>query len=72
MSLSRTRTTRRTGRAIWFVWRANLIGTCAKGHEYFLKHLLGTHNNGVLRRSATGSANKEVKWHERRRPASWT
>ena len=31
-----------------FVWRANLIGTSAKGHEYFLKHLLGA-QNGVLK-----------------------
>ncbi|HET7580214.1 MAG TPA: nitrate reductase subunit alpha [Bacillales bacterium] len=24
-----------------FVWRSNLIGSSGKGHEYFLKHLLG-------------------------------
>ncbi len=24
------------------VWRANLLGSSAKGNEYFLKHLLGT------------------------------
>jgi nitrate reductase alpha subunit len=29
---------------IMFVWRANLIGSSAKGHEYFLRHLLGTHS----------------------------
>lgn len=28
-----------------FIWRANLIGSSAKGHEYFLKHLLGTHSS---------------------------
>lgn len=28
-----------------FVWRANLIGSSAKGHEYFLKYLLGTHGH---------------------------
>ncbi|WP_017755493.1 nitrate reductase subunit alpha [Calidifontibacillus oryziterrae] len=28
-----------------FVWRANLIGSSAKGHEYFLKYLLGTHSH---------------------------
>lgn len=46
-----------------FVWRANLISSSGKGHEYFLKHLLGTHE-GVL---ATGSATlnpKEIK-HDR-------
>ena len=25
-----------------FVWRSNLIGSSSKGHEYFLKYLLGT------------------------------
>ena len=25
------------------LWRANLLGSSAKGNEYFLKHLLGTH-----------------------------
>ena len=46
-----------------FVWRANLIGSSAKGHEYFLKHLLGT-QNGVLQESGAGSENKLVKWHD--------
>ncbi len=46
-----------------FVWRANLIGTSAKGHEYFLKHLLGA-QNGVLQEGGEGRENKEVKWHE--------
>ncbi len=27
------------------VWRSNLFGSSAKGNEYFLKHLLGTHHN---------------------------
>ncbi len=45
------------------VWRGNLIGSSAKGHEYFLKHLLGA-QNGVLQESGAGRDNKEVKWHE--------
>ena len=28
-----------------FVWRSNLLGASGKGHEYFLKHLLGARNN---------------------------
>ncbi|ACR67499.1 nitrate reductase subunit alpha [Edwardsiella ictaluri] len=32
---------------ILFVWRANLLGSSSKGHEYFLKHLLGT-RHGVM------------------------
>ncbi len=30
-----------------FVWRSNLLGASGKGHEYFLKHLLGA-KHGVL------------------------
>jgi nitrate reductase alpha subunit len=45
------------------VWRGNLIGTSAKGHEYFLKHLLGA-QNGVLQEGGVGNDCKEVKWHE--------
>jgi nitrate reductase alpha subunit len=32
-----------------FVWRSNLLGASSKGHEYFLKHLLGT-SHGVMNR----------------------
>jgi nitrate reductase alpha subunit len=45
------------------VWRSNLIGTSSKGHEYFLKHLLGA-QNGVMQEGGGGRASKEVKWHE--------
>ena len=31
---------------VLFLWRANLLGASSKGHEYFLKHLLGV-DNGV-------------------------
>ena len=34
-----------------FVWRSNLLGASGKGHEYFLKHLLGT----FARRAGEGS-----------------
>ncbi|MBM4189846.1 MAG: nitrate reductase subunit alpha [Betaproteobacteria bacterium] len=43
------------------VWRGNLIGTSAKGHEYFLKHLLGA-QNGVLQEGGVGNDCKEVNW----------
>ncbi|MCZ8188160.1 MAG: nitrate reductase subunit alpha [Beijerinckiaceae bacterium] len=47
-----------------FVWRSNLLGSSGKGHEYFLKHLLGT-SNGVLGQdlgSAEAAGTKEVNW----------
>jgi len=47
-----------------FVWRSNLIGCSSKGHEYFLKHLLGS-QNGVMSEGIEGADCKEVKWHEK-------
>lgn len=36
---------------ILFVWRANILGASGKGHEYFLKHLLGA-SNAVLEKES--------------------
>ncbi|MEW8692765.1 MAG: nitrate reductase subunit alpha, partial [Candidatus Thiodiazotropha endolucinida] len=47
-----------------FVWRANLIGCSAKGHEYFLKHLLGA-QNGVMQEGVDGKHCKEIKWRDK-------
>ncbi|OYV75766.1 MAG: nitrate reductase subunit alpha, partial [Acidithiobacillus ferrivorans] len=47
-----------------FVWRSNLIGTNAKGHEYFLKHLLGA-ENAVLGKDGAGAASQEIHWREK-------
>ncbi|HJT71747.1 MAG TPA: nitrate reductase subunit alpha [Terriglobales bacterium] len=32
---------------VWVIWRANAIHTSAKGHEFFLRHYLGTHDNAI-------------------------
>ena len=34
------------------LWRSNLFGSSAKGNEYFLKYLLGTHSNVLGRETA--------------------
>ena len=49
-----------------FVWRSNLLGSSGKGHEYFLKHLLGA-EHGVQGKDLGASAARpqEVKWHEK-------
>ena len=50
-----------------FVWRSNLIGSSAKGHEYFLKHLLGT-QNAVLDEDLKAHGAplpREVRWRDR-------
>ena len=49
-----------------FVWRSNLLGSSGKGHEYFLKHLLGT-SNGVQGKDlgAEEARPAEVAWHDK-------
>jgi nitrate reductase alpha subunit len=49
-----------------FIWRSNLLGSSGKGHEYFLKYLLGT-KHGVSGKDLGeegGVKPKEVKWHD--------
>jgi nitrate reductase alpha subunit len=49
-----------------FVWRSNLLGSSGKGHEYFMKHLLGT-RHGVQGKDlgAEGGVKPvDVKWHD--------
>ena len=43
-----------------FVWRSNLLGSSGKGHEYFLKHLLGT-DHGVIGRDLGAEGRKKPK-----------
>ncbi|WP_029137557.1 nitrate reductase subunit alpha [Nakamurella lactea] len=47
------------------IWRANLLGSSAKGDEYFLKHLLGA--DSAVRATETPPAlrPKEVNWREK-------
>jgi nitrate reductase alpha subunit len=49
-----------------FVWRSNLLGSSGKGHEYFLKHLLGT-EHGVLGKDLGPEGKtraKDIVWHD--------
>ena len=50
-----------------FVWRSNLLGSSGKGHEYFLKYLLGT-ETGLqgkdLDSMPDGKKPEEVQWRE--------
>ncbi|KZK77826.1 Respiratory nitrate reductase 1 alpha chain [Pseudovibrio sp. W64] len=49
-----------------FVWRSNLLGSSGKGHEYFLRHLLGT-EHGVLGKDLGEEGRqraKEAVWHD--------
>ena len=45
-----------------FVWRSNLLGSSGKGHEYFLKHLVGA-SHGILGEEIPEAMRpREVKW----------
>ena len=59
----KTQIIKTTSRVNLFVWRANLISSSGKGHEYFLKHLLGT-TNGLMNDDSDSLRPEEIKWHE--------
>ena len=49
-----------------FVWRSNLLGSSGKGHEYFLKHLLGA-DHGVMGKDLGEEGRtkpREARWRE--------
>jgi nitrate reductase alpha subunit len=46
------------------VWRANLLGSSAKGNEYFLHHLLGTDSNLRADEAPPGARPRDVVWRE--------
>jgi len=48
-----------------FVWRSNLLGSSGKGHEYFLKYLLGT-ETGIQGEELGEESQRpeEVQWRE--------
>lgn len=48
---------------VWYIWRGNAIMSSAKGHEYFLKHYLGTHHNSIAEETAKDLV-KDVNWME--------
>jgi nitrate reductase alpha subunit len=49
-----------------FVWRSNILGSSGKGHEYFLKHLLGTKHGVQGKDLGVDDAKPEqVIWHDK-------
>lgn len=49
-------------KVLW-AWRGNLVGSSTRGHEYMLKHLLGTHDN-VLGEERSKDLIEEIEWTE--------
>jgi nitrate reductase / nitrite oxidoreductase, alpha subunit len=46
------------------VWRANLLGSSAKGNEYFLRHVLGTDSAVRASEAPPGVRPRDVTWRE--------
>jgi len=46
------------------VWRANLLGSSAKGNEYFLKHLLGTDSSVRATETPPEARPRDIVWHD--------
>ncbi len=49
---------------VWFIWRGNALMSSAKGHEYFLRHYLGTHDNAIAEEEVSKDMLKEVVWRD--------
>ncbi|MGW4364133.1 nitrate reductase subunit alpha [Nocardia takedensis] len=47
------------------LWRANLLGSSAKGAEYFTRHLLGTHSSLSAAEAPPDRRPRDVRWVER-------
>ncbi|WP_407147127.1 nitrate reductase subunit alpha [Bradyrhizobium sp. ORS 86] len=49
-----------------FIWRSNLFGSSGKGHEYFLRHFLGTRHGlqGKDLGEMNGTKPQEVVWRD--------
>lgn len=50
---------------VWFIWRGNAIAASAKGHEFFLKHVIGAPNASFTAREAAKGQVKDIVWHEK-------
>ncbi|MFT7618772.1 MAG: nitrate reductase alpha subunit [Planctomycetota bacterium] len=49
---------------VFFIWRGNALMSSAKGHEYFLKHYLGTHTNVIADDQVAKDSVSEVQWRD--------
>ncbi|MGC5616983.1 nitrate reductase subunit alpha [Georgenia sp. Z1491] len=49
---------------IWSMWRANTLGSSAKGDQYFLKHLLGVDNDVRAEETPPEFRPRDVTWRD--------
>ena len=50
---------------VWFIWRGNAISSSAKGHEFFLKHVIGAPNSSCTAKEAAKGQVKDIVWHDK-------
>ncbi|MBU5612527.1 nitrate reductase subunit alpha [Geomonas azotofigens] len=50
---------------VWFIWRGNAISASAKGHEFFLKHVLGAPNSSATAKEVAKGQVQDIVWHEK-------
>jgi nitrate reductase alpha subunit len=50
---------------VWFIWRGNAISASAKGHEFFLKHVIGAPNSSFTAKEVAKGQVKDIVWHEK-------
>ena len=50
---------------VWFIWRGNAISSSAKGHEFFLKHVIGSPNANCTAKEAAKGVVQDIVWHEK-------
>src|SRR5690606_31478401 len=49
---------------IWSIWRANTLGSSAKGDQYFFRHLLGVDSAATGEETPVHLRPKDVRWRE--------
>lgn len=49
---------------VFYIWRGNALMSSAKGHEYFLKHYLGTHHNCIAEEVAKEEVS-DITWRDK-------
>ncbi|MGO1509466.1 MAG: nitrate reductase subunit alpha [Actinomycetales bacterium] len=49
---------------IWSMWRANTLGSSAKGDQYFLKHLLGVDHDVRAEETPPEFRPRDVRWRD--------
>lgn len=49
---------------IWSIWRANTLGSSAKGDQYFFRHLLGVDSAATEEETPEGLRPRDVVWRE--------